>query len=230
MFSKDFFKIIKGVENSYIGFKPFRDGSTIDKFIIVACWFGFVLLSVLLFWAEISDKKSFSKITPTINLFIQCASPFLFLGYSIWFYTHLRKISRIENFLYTKGQSQEEETLNKFIFNIEKKGITSEFYPDIIDYYENKIKKDKNEKTNENRAYFAALLIPFCISYFSQNETLGLYCFILLILGIGIIPPIIFIVNSVTNKTTLYNNIIYYLKLQIRINKINEKLSNNLLS
>lgn len=123
MFSKDFFKIIKDVENSYIGFKPFRDGSAIDKFIIVACWFGFVLLSVLLFWAEISDKKSFSKITPTINLFLQCFSPFLFLGYSIWFYTRLRKISRIENFLYTKGQSQEEETLNKFIFNIEKKEL-----------------------------------------------------------------------------------------------------------
>ena len=149
MFTKDWFKILEIVEKSYIGFRPFRDGSKKDKCRIVILWIFFTVLACLFFLVRVADKKLNTIITPLFNLILQIASKIVLIGYTIFFIKYLRKKDRTENFIYMKGQKDEEEFLFKFLFNLSKNGVSMSMYPNIIEYYENRIQKEKDEKKME---------------------------------------------------------------------------------
>ena len=217
MFTKDWFKILEIVEKSYIGFRPFRDGSKKDKRRIVILWIFFAVLACLFFLVRVADKKLNTIITPLFNLILQMASKIVLMGYTIFFIKYLRKKDRTENFIYMKGQKGEEEFLLKFLFNLSKNGVSMSMYPNIIEYYENRIQKEKNEKKNGVYSYITAFLLPLFISYFAAQKIIGSDILQLSIASL----PFIKIVNDILNrKLYMYEHIVYYLKLQMQIAKL----------
>jgi|GEM_PF-2339976 len=221
MFTRDWFEILETVEESYIGFRPFRDGSKSDKCIFVSLWMWFAIFGGFFFWATVFDKKSIAIITPLINLILQISSLLVFLCYDIFFLKCLQKKDRTENFIYRKGQKKEEEFLGKFIFNLSKRNISIDRYSSIIEYYENKIQKEKGGKTNEFHLYITVFLIPFLISYFSTNQEIKFYLLQLAVSGLIIVPLCMMCVNQILNKKLyMYEHIVYYLRLQIQIEKL----------
>ena len=57
MFSSDFYQMLEKVEGSYEGFKVFKSGSRLDKFLFSLCILFFCGASVFMCWGNFCSIK-----------------------------------------------------------------------------------------------------------------------------------------------------------------------------
>lgn len=215
MNTSDFYEMIKKVEESYKGFNILKSGSFLDKFIFSTSIALYIVTSVFMFWGNIFSE----------NFIIKLCSLLTFLIVFIFSFTFNRKLQRRENFFCQKGQSREEEFLNRFIQNLSKNYIKESFYNKIIEYYNKKIKKDHSYNDKSTVNYFICFLIPVIISFCERNEIIQ-YLLSVGIIGLVITPGIWITFSIVINrKQIMYNNIIYYLELALLVKKTDTSIN-----
>lgn len=135
-------------------------------------------------------------------------------------------LQRRENFIFNKGMSLEQEKLTEFICNLDKENILIEDYSRIVKFYENKMEIYTATKTNEVVGYITAVLVPSILTVmFNGNEEKSMLYLIMIGFGTFVVPGVILLVNSFTNrKKYLYSGIVYYLKLFLQIEDYNKEI------
>lgn len=104
--------------------------------------------------------------------------------------------------------------MNYFEQELEKLGIHRSDYNIYINYFNNKLEFEQTYKTNEVSIYLTTILCPIFINFLTDNGKTKMFIPLLGILGIFIIPGLLFSINFIIHrKEFLYKGIIYYLNL-----------------
>lgn len=227
METNDFYKTINDVEKSYKEFNSFKEKTSKDKTIIIAFWIFFAVFSLYIFCLVMNPRKNIIFLQQSFLKNSKCAVVIFFIlefiSYILYVYFFLKNtmhFATIKHLLFNKKHEIEKSRYLDFKNRLHKKGISKKNYPYIIEYYEDKLQVNKRNKQNEFYCYVTFVFIPFLVSYFIDSN-IKEYILILLVLGMLIIPPIIILMNIfVFNKRQyMYEDIVYYLKLRILINK-----------
>lgn len=227
MKTNDFYKTINDVEKSYKEFNSFKEKTTKDKTIIIAFWIFFAVFSLYIFCLVMNPRKYIFFLQQNFLKNSKCAVVIffilVFISYILYVHFFLKNtmyFATIKHLLFNKKHEIEKSRYLDFKNRLHKKGISKKNYPYIIEYYENKLQVNKRNKQNEFYCYITFVFVPFLVSYFIDSN-IKEYILILLVLGILIIPPIMILMNIFVfnKKQYMYEDIVYYLKLQILINK-----------
>lgn len=223
----NFYKTINDIEKSYKEFNSFKENTTKDKIIIIALWIFFAVFSFYIFCLVMNPRKNIIFLQQSCLKNSKCAITIffilVFISYILYVYFFLKNAMhfvKIKHLLFYKKHEIEKSRYLDFKNRLHKKGISKKNYPYIIEYYENKFQVNKRNKQNEFYCYITFVFVPFLGSYFIDSN-IKEYILILLVLGILIIPPIMILMNIFifNKKQYMYEDIVYYLKLQILINK-----------
>lgn len=208
MNNSEFFEMMKKVENSLKGPNVLKYGDKKDKIHVIGSWIVFIALWIWLF-CEYVFHKDFK---------LELLSLFIFLSYSSFFIYYLGSFQRKHSNVYSKSQTSEENELNLFIEDLERKDIGTKLFPVIIKYFSNKIPNESLYRYNEIGIYLSVIVIPVLIGFLSQNKEYFGIVIAYLIVGAFFVPFFIFLFNLVRDlKINRYKKIVYLLNLQMMI-------------
>lgn len=138
----------------------------------------------------------------------------IYIAFVTLFCLYQKYILKRETKVYIKGANKQENFLNYFEQELEKLGIHRSDYNIYINYFNNKLEFEQTYKTNEVSIYLTTILCPIFINFLTDNDKIKKFISLLGILGIFIIPGLLFSINFIIHrKEFLYKGIIYYLNL-----------------
>ncbi len=190
----------KDIINAYKGFKILKNGSKKDKVI-------FILIRVLFF----IFSTAFFVTNVFLDNFIAWAICLIcWVCIVIFEYSFQQYILKRETKVYIRGAKKETNFLNYFEEKIESCGIKRSNYNLYINYFTNELNLIKLYKTNEVSTYVTTIICPILISLVIKNQEFE--ALVVSILGIFVIPGIIFFINWFAHyKEYMYERIVYYL-------------------
>lgn len=148
------------------------------------------------------------------NLVLWSISFIIYIVAVTLFCLYQKYILKRETKVYIKGANKQENFLNYFEQELEKLGIHRSDYNIYINYFNNKLEFEQPYKTNEVSIYLITILCPIFINFLTDNDKIKKFIPLLGILGIFIIPGLLFSINFIIHrKEFLYKGIIYYLNL-----------------
>lgn len=208
MNNSEFFEMMKKVENSLRGPNVFEYGTKSDKIITVLLWLGFIALWIWLFCEYVIHN----------NYKLELLSLFIFLVYASLFICFSGSFQRKQSNVYSKSQTLEENELNLFVEDLERKGIGTKLFPVIVKYFTNKLPNESLYQYNGVGIYLSVIVIPVLIGFLSQNKDYFGIVISYLIVGAFFVPCFIFLFNFFRDlKINRYKKIVYLLNLQMMI-------------
>lgn len=185
-------EVMKNVEEAYEGFNPFKNGSIWDKVLSISAIFFFFGSAIAFFIFYVCKKNDLR------GEIISFATFLLATAFAYWL---LRKhFVKRESFSYHQSKDDEIKFLDDFISRLSKKGINSDSYPKIIEFYQNKIEKENATKISVSKDYFYTIFIPLIMSTVKQGL---LESALIASLGILIVPGAMFTISCFANKKRL---------------------------
>lgn len=193
------------IVKTYKGFRILKNGSVNDKFLFICFTFFFIIAAIAIFVINVFFND---------NLALWLISFTIYIAVVILFCLYQQYILKRETKVYIKGANKQENFLNYFEQELEKLGIHRSDYNIYINYFNNKLEFEQTYKTNEVSIYLTTILYPIFINFLTDNDKIKMFIPLLGILGIFIIPGLLFSINFIIHrKEFLYKGIIYYLNL-----------------
>lgn len=193
------------IVKAYKGFRILKNGSVNDKFFFICFIVFFIIAAIALFVISVFFDG---------NLVLWLISFTIYIAFVILFCLYQKYILKRETKVYIKGANKQENFLNYFEQELEKLGIHRSDYNIYINYFNNKLEFEQTYKTNEVSIYLTTILCPIFINFLTDNGKTKMFIPLLGILGIFIIPGLLFSINFIIHrKEFLYKGIIYYLNL-----------------
>ena len=196
MNNSEFFEMMKKVENSFRGPNVFKYGTKSDKIITVLLWLGFIALWIWLFCEYVIHN----------NYKLELLSLFIFLVYASLFIYFSGSFQRKHSNVYSKSQTLEENELNLFIEDLERKDIGTKLFPVIVKYFTSKIPNESLYQYNGVGIYLSVIVIPVLIGFLSQNKDDFGIVISYLIVGAFFVPCFIFLFNFFSYNSTTWKN------------------------